>query len=128
MVIAQLPLLLCALGCSEHAKTYPCILEVYSEQEETIRILDCKGLGVAQPSGIIVTSRDGGPTATYLFPRLKQLPNSFVIIWKKSNSDEEFSQRMQFPAIPKGSDGVIECRLGKDNIWVWTFVPRKYDE
>lgn len=113
-------LLVLLFGCAIQSDMFY-VYEVYSDYPDPIRILDCEGLGEAQPSGIVEPNDDEVPNTTMVFPRLGAMPTDFVIRWVNMRTDEEFRQEMKFPTIPASSQGVIECRLGKDNVWLWSF-------
>ncbi len=131
-MILLLSLIAAFIGCDlepSPARTYPCTFGVYSRFKETVRIIDCEGLGSVYPGGIIVPTSGPAPTATFNFPRQKSFPARFLIRWKlgteSANSDSEsqkFSQEVVFPKVEKGSEGMLRLELSEDNVWNLTFV------
>ena len=114
---------------AERKNTYPGEMAVLSNFGLPIRIVDCQGLGSAQPGGIIVVKRtnDGYPQSRYAYPRLKSLPESVVIRWRSASQAEEltsaelretdFQQRVALPANLKGTDGLLLFILDESNTW-----------
>jgi len=114
----------CTTSCTrlEEQLTYTNTFAVYSEQSDTIEILNCDGLGGAQPSGITVPSSKS-PSSICRFPRQRKLPDEFTIRWRNMRTEEEFQQEMTFPRLPQGGLGRIKCLLDKENVWEWTYDP-----
>lgn len=113
-------------GCSfepSKTNTYPCDVGVFSRFDQTIRILDCEGMGYAYPSGLISKTSGLAPTKTFFFPRQRRLPERFTIHWQVES--EKFSQELPMPMVKKGSDGMLRFELSSENEWSLTFEERR---
>jgi hypothetical protein len=105
-------------GCQQQRESV-LIFEVYSECKDSIRILECKGLGAAQPSGIVTPSTDGVPSSRLVSRGTPFISNDFIIRWRNLRTNEEFQQKMNFPSGSFTDETIVECRLDKDNTWLW---------
>lgn len=123
----QIVIFLLFVGCGNHenlADTFPGDMHVISMYSSDIRILNCQGLGRAQPSGIISKPGPGPaePRATWRFPRLKTLPREIDIEWVDLENEEKFTQHLQLPSNAKGSIGELLFTLHEDNSWTCELV------
>jgi hypothetical protein len=114
-------------GCSRNPLTgelyqscsYPGEMGMTLRLKERARIVDCEGLGGAQPGGVLVPRKDGNPypPAIMRYPRLDYLPKSFTIVWTVGDSKEQHRQVVTFPKNAYGSPGRLLFILNEDNVW-----------
>ena len=133
--------LLCTLGCTvscfqvtfgdkmRFEDTYPGDMGILSMYKQPIYVVDCEGLGGAQPDGLIIARAkpEQSPQASYYFPRLDHLPSEFTIRWRTAATSEElrgtesrpddFTQRVAFPKGIKGAKAQILFILDENNVW-----------
>jgi hypothetical protein len=101
-------------------------MKVLNLLPEQIRIIECVGLGRAQPRGFIGAAfpadRKTYPQATLKFPRLVSLPLAITIKWENRATQEEFSQLLSLPANAKGAVGTLLFVLDTSNVWTCKLV------
>lgn len=106
--------------------TYPGEMLIISRFETKGQIINCEGLGEAQPFGWLVKTNSEWPNRVG-FPRLNHLPSRIVMRWKTSNnlvpnqddpSDVKYhSQIVEFPKNLKGRRGSLLFLLDENNHW-----------
>lgn len=121
------------MGCESRmpriGDTYPGEMAVLSKFPLPIRIVDCEGLGSAQPGGIVTVHQSGDnyPQKISSYPRLKFFPSSFTIRWRSAaraedlvgseTRDTDLTQRIDLPQNLKGTKARLLFVLDDKGVW-----------
>ena len=104
-------------------------MAILSKYHLPVRVVDCHGLGNAQPGGIIIASRthDNFPQKQFSYPRLKSIPKSVTIRWRTATQVDELSsaelretdyqQKIDLPRKLIGVDAMLLFILDEHNSW-----------
>ena len=116
--------LLLSSGCTpKNATTYSGEFSVRSKFPKTIRIVDWKNFGTAQPSrGWIVSDSKSDSS----FPRLQKVPaRTIVEWWVEGDEHSVLTQELDLRGvIPKGKDGITVFEFSFDGKWTVRFEGR----
>jgi len=110
-------------------------MSVLSKYGQSITIVDCEGLDVARPGGVIVAEgkENDYPQKRYSFPRLDSMPRRITIRWREIDLSEQGNTWSPFPddlrqevAIPEnllGAKGELRFLLDEKGVWSCVFLP-----
>lgn len=103
------------------ANKYTGTFEVRNESQIEIRNVEFSGFGGACPVG---KHYRAGRSSIARFPSLRTLPEKSTVTWTEDDTSTEKSQELEVAnQIPRGQDGSIVFRFGKEMIWDTFFEP-----